>query len=350
MDEELLRLSERVSSAGQASLAADVSAFARGSLEHDRWVESVAGRFIVAMARELRPVLERVSDASFASMVASLFPIVEALRARWPREVMSAPCSSGASTALAPREVAEAIDVLEGRVTRRRHGGAGEAFVGGLIEGSFDDVGYADGGAELARIAGSTISGLFAIGDVRDAVAEGRRGNTWGVAWNLFGAIPVAGDIGKGIRAGAEGVDALRDAAKAAERIRGAARLLAESETIAGGARRGHTLGKHVGQTVRELEARLARSTRATVSTFATKDDAAWFVSETLSRRSDDIRDWMRAPDQSRLVLHQTFAETTGIALHRASLDVEDVHGLRLTLVKDASARGYFVVSAFPQP
>jgi hypothetical protein len=345
MDEELGRLPLEAVDAG---LAGDVRAFARRGVAHDRWVEGVARRFIVAMAGEVRPVLERGTVAERNALLASLFPLVTALRTRWPKAVMGPVCSgSGSAGGRPPREVAEALDVLEGRgVVARKRAGVAEAFVAGAIEGSFDDVGYAGMGSELARVLGATVSGLFLVGDLRDAAAEGSRGNAAGVAWNLFGAIPVAGDLGKGIEAGAEGLDAVHDARNAARSLASAARLIRDSE----GPGRGHLVARHVGKSVAFLESDVASSGRKVASTFSTPRDAAVFVDQVRSQHADEIATWLQRSTQRDLELDGRFAEVTGIALRRGSLSAEETHGVRIVLRKDRSARGYYLVTGFPKP
>jgi hypothetical protein len=345
MDDELLVLGSRLAEV-DAALGGDVVAFARRGLEHDRWVEAVAGRFVVAMATRLEPMFEHSSPAEHAALVASLIPLVSALRERWPRAVMtSSSCSSRSSAALAPRDVARAIDVLEGRVPPKKQGGIADGLVSGLVLGSFDEVGFADTGAELARIAGAFASGLPVYGDLRDGTAEIKRGNWPGAFWNLVGAVPIVGDIGKGIQAGAEGFDALHDASKASESIKDAARLLEESEEASG-----HTFAKHV-KDIAYLLDRMSRATKKPfVSTFANKPDAARATSEIIARRNGDIEDWLRGPSQKTLPLSEFLGWNTGVALKRGTLEVIPVQSARLVLIKDNSPRGFHVLSAFPQP
>ncbi|HYG59522.1 MAG TPA: transglutaminase domain-containing protein, partial [Symbiobacteriaceae bacterium] len=79
------------------------------------------------------------------------------------------------------------------------------AFLNGLILGDFDWEGYDDGWLEAIRIAGQIVSGLVAIGDIRDAIAAawrlyqtgGREGGLE-LVLSLIGIIPLIGDVLKG--------------------------------------------------------------------------------------------------------------------------------------------------------
>jgi hypothetical protein len=89
------------------------------------------------------------------------------------------------------------------------------AFLNGLILGDFDWEGYNDPWLETIRIAGQFISGLVAIGDIRDALAAawriyqtGGREGKLALALSLVALIPLLGDAIKGGKFAPEIVEA----------------------------------------------------------------------------------------------------------------------------------------------
>lgn len=97
---------------------------------------------------------------------------------------------------------------------------AGGAFVDGLVRGDFNRDDRTDNGwIEGARAAGQFASGILVVGDIRDggaAIGEiwssgGRDG--WGnLLLSGVGLVPVAGDLVKGVKGGAQVADVVRAA------------------------------------------------------------------------------------------------------------------------------------------
>jgi len=100
---------------------------------------------------------------------------------------------------------------------------AGGALVNGAVLGDFNREGYGNAILEGFKAAGQFASGLVVVGDVRDAFAAGDRilssggREGWGdLGLSAFGAIPLFGDVAKGVK----GVDSVADVARGVDRAR----------------------------------------------------------------------------------------------------------------------------------
>lgn len=110
------------------------------------------------------------------------------------------------------------------------------AFFDGLILGSFSKTHYDDPWATGAKALGHIVSGLFVVGNVRDAVADtikvvesGGKEGKLDLALDLIGLIPELGEIGKGSKVAIEaGEVALKETAVAEKAIAQLEKVAAE--------------------------------------------------------------------------------------------------------------------------
>jgi hypothetical protein len=126
---------------------------------------------------------------------------------------------AGSAAVALPGQVADGASTV---------GEAGVAFADGLVRGDFNREG-SEGWREGFRSAGQVVSGLVAVGDIRDAGAAGVRlvqtggREGWGdLGLSAFGVIPIAGDLAKGTKAVKGTVDAIRGS----DEVAGGARAL----------------------------------------------------------------------------------------------------------------------------
>lgn len=151
-----------------------------------------------ALARALAPLRDRLED--------QLGPVAADLYTRRARDGQGA------------FELAGVIQALELRPVERG-GNALSAFVGGLVAGDADQRGHRSSWLEAWRQVGHTVSGLVAVGDLRDAAAGLIRGDWEGTAWSMAGLIPIAGDAGKAARNASNAAEAAAAVARATRRI-----------------------------------------------------------------------------------------------------------------------------------
>lgn len=293
----------------------------------DAQAESAALR----LARELRPVAERITGPERAELRAQLWPLVQRLRVRWPAAVISSPSSSPACATPPPRKpdgLEDAIRLLHlagpGRVphTAGVAEAFGDGFLGGELSSSYDNV-----GGEVARTAGQVTSGVLVFGDVRDAVVEGSRDNWAGVALALGGLVPGLGDVAKGGKAIDDVVDARRVAID-----------LAEHDAWGG-----HGLLKHVGLDDAQLLRRLAKEPKIpAASTFADANTANRAASTVVQENATEINAWLKGPT-SQLLLDRRFEGVVGRVIPRGGV-VTDAHEVRLVIRRvEDSPTGWYI-------
>ncbi len=111
----------------------------------------------------------------------------------------------------------------------------------------------------------------------------------------------------------------------------------------------GHTIERHAGRTVSQLQHRLDTERIPIASSFPDERAAENVVQRILSGHSADIDQWL-AQGGRKQTFDGVFDRTTGVTLDRAGA-VTDVHGARVVLVRDPSMpEGYRIQSAFPRP
>jgi RHS repeat-associated protein len=118
------------------------------------------------------------------------------------------------------------------------------------------------------------------------------------------------------------------------------------------GAGRGHTLSRHVGQTVAGLIARLASQARLQVaSTFASRASAESILSTVLNDQAAKVSQWIASGATNRLVLDQSFGTATGFGIVQGTTQAFTTFGARLVLMPDIASRlGYYILTAHPTP
>ena len=139
-----------------------------------------------------------------------------------------------------------------------RKGNVFGAFFGGLFAGDFDQEGYDSTGLELSRAVGQTLSGLVAVGDVRDVAGNVSHGNWGGAGLSAFGIVPLFGDGAKIVKSGDNVVDATA-AARRAEIMKrvsdNASRYMKSMDESVGG----HSFVRHGADTTLDEQRRYAK-------------------------------------------------------------------------------------------
>lgn len=192
-----------------------------------------------AEVRELAAeVVERLGDAGEgdgdrSSLRAALRPLHDRLRDQLAEAARQA--YMGAT----PRhgeldELARLVKALSLPAGEER-GNVFVAFLRGLVAGDADQSRSADVGEELARSVGHTLSGLVALGDVRDTAANLAHGRWGDGALSALGIIPFVGDVVKG----ADTAAGVAKAARASDAATDAAKAARAADDAAGAARRG---------------------------------------------------------------------------------------------------------------
>jgi hypothetical protein len=217
------RLAAALSTARSAGLSVPdldgaLQAFARRAESHDGWVGEVGDAFAAADAGAL-PTDDDLAVGDLGVLRPPAAQVMFALL--------------GGSGAIGERRTAHPVI----------------GFLAGLVGGDFDGRGFDNTSGEIARAAGHAVSGFFAVGDIRDAVAHGRRGQLRELALDGLALIPLAGDVSKVVRKAEPIIDSLRQADRPIGAIVSTRRALDEaarievlSEVIASG----HARSKHV--------------------------------------------------------------------------------------------------------
>lgn len=135
---------------------------------------------------------------------------------------------------------------------------------------------------------------------------------------------------------------------------RGAFQVLPAREWRAGWLERheavgGHTLARHVGQSVEQLMDRIAKYGKDAASSFADGGSAERFAEATIKKNAASIQAWLRSGGGTE-AWSASFAEQTGITVTRAG-EVLHPSSVRVVLRSDPSMPdGYRVLSCFPEP
>jgi len=110
----------------------------------------------------------------------------------------------------------------------------------------------------------------------------------------------------------------------------------------------GHTIGRHVGLSERQLRERLQDHPRLRrASAFDDESSAERLIAQVLQRRSADIDAWLANPT-GRITLVEDLAARTGLSVGRDG-SVHAPTGLRVILQADGSApNGWRILTAFP--
>jgi hypothetical protein len=112
-----------------------------------------------------------------------------------------------------------------------------------------------------------------------------------------------------------------------------------------------HTIREHVGKTIAELQARLARTPRlTTASSFRTLEGAERAVSAAMVKNAAAIQTWAsQAGVGAKMAFEFRAATTVGVSVSRATGVAEQVSGVRIVLKKLLDAhRVYYLLTAFP--
>jgi hypothetical protein len=111
----------------------------------------------------------------------------------------------------------------------------------------------------------------------------------------------------------------------------------------------GHVLERHVGLTLQELRARLARFVSVrTASTFLDRADAERAISEVLGANSAEIDRWLvdrETPDKLALIMD--LGRPVGVSVKEGK-DPVIPNKVKVVLVKNMSALGFVIQTAFP--
>jgi hypothetical protein len=152
--------------------------------------------------------------AAAARRAAAAFDHVAAMTSSARRAPAPQPQAAGGEPGVLERLRGLKGAVWRGYVDSRR------ALLNGFVAGDFNRQGYQDPVREFHRVAGQFLSGLIVVGDLRDAAAAGLRlADTGGkegkldLGVSIFGMVPVAGDVAKGIKGGKRVVDVVEDTA-----------------------------------------------------------------------------------------------------------------------------------------
>lgn len=116
----------------------------------------------------------------------------------------------------------------------------------------------------------------------------------------------------------------------------------------------GHTIERHVGRSDtylrRRLEKRRGSESLSAASTFANLRQAEQFIGETLRRNASSIWRWLHSRSRHPLAVSARFSEPTGRVMLPQTKVAEAAHGVRVLLLKDASApQGFRIKTAFPE-
>lgn len=358
MDDELAVSASRLAALAPG-LAADVAGFARGAAAVDRWVGRVGASFaaadsagpiwvdrlsdreatsiVLALGRELAPSLRSLSAADRGTLALAFFPLWLRVRSLWPAAVMRSSSAVCATLPRRPEGVDAALDVLR-FPDRSRRTDVVTGFLDGLVLGAFDDRGFDNASAEWARAIGHAISGFFVVGDVRDLVADVAHGDALAAVLDAIALIPVAGDVLKVGRLGANAADAAHDVERAVVD-------LAEHQALGG-----HVL-KHVGRSDAQLAQRLVdEPTIPAASSFVDEATANRVVTTLLDGRADDIAEWLEGP-RRQLSLSATLGGPVGRVWPRDAAAAMDSTRLKLILRRShGSAHGYYVHTVVLEP
>ncbi len=117
-----------------------------------------------------------------------------------------------------------------------------------------------------------------------------------------------------------------------------------------------HTIQRHVGQSLTDLQQRLASNTRLRqVSTFNDRSQAESILSKVINLKQTEINQFMAQPvsivaRDNRLVLNVPLNENTGSILVRGNTNFVDGSGVRLIIDKVQNQAGlpYAIVTGFP--
>jgi hypothetical protein len=323
------------------------------------WVDSLSDAEAVARVRavaaRLEPALGHLSDGDRASLRASLFPLWQRVRALSPSAVMTAPCASPAPR---PAGIDDALALLL-VPDRSRRTNVVVGFLDGLLAGRGDDRGFDNGWGEGGRIAGHLLSGFFIAGNLRDLAFDIAHGEALDALLDGAAAIPLAGDLLETGEAVARGADELHDADRALEAVTDARRAAGEASAATErwtvdlaeheGPKLGHTLTDHSGQSVEQMESRLAKKPSYTsTSSFPDDASAGQAVDDVLDARRRDIEAWLQTPTSKPEPFVADLGRPVGTVLQRGTAPVATTSA-RVVLIQDATfPLGFRVLTAFP--
>lgn len=115
----------------------------------------------------------------------------------------------------------------------------------------------------------------------------------------------------------------------------------------------GHTLARHVGQTVGQLGRRLeGEHGISSASTYTDRATAERVVAETLAQASARVRNWAsRRGPRPNLPLHYRSPDgrTIGSSMERAGSRVRPCAGALVVLRWDDGRHAYFVLTSYPE-
>tara|TARA_B100001989_G_scaffold252966_1_gene237228 strand:- start:5692 stop:6444 length:753 start_codon:yes stop_codon:yes gene_type:complete len=127
------------------------------------------------------------------------------------------------------------------------------------------------------------------------------------------------------------------------------------------GLRQGHTIEKHVGLSNKGLKDRHQKEKveqgkkSNTFSTFKDLRSAERFIEKTIEAKMKtpegrkEMRDFLRGPHNGEFKLSHTFSEITGRKYNGHTGEFSNVHGVKVTLLRNNKMpNGYQIVTAFP--
>lgn len=110
----------------------------------------------------------------------------------------------------------------------------------------------------------------------------------------------------------------------------------------------GHTIDKHVGKSVDDLQDRIIRDGRARASSFADELSAESLINDALNRRATDIRTWLASGSKEKLVIDVEMGRVTG-STALADGSVLKSTAIRVVLIpKSSMDEGWQLLTAFP--
>ena len=110
----------------------------------------------------------------------------------------------------------------------------------------------------------------------------------------------------------------------------------------------GHTIARHVGLSDEDLADRLEKYRRWTASTFPDRPTAERVVADVLEAGQADIVRWLVSSNEvNELVLSVDLGRGVGTSMKRGQAP-KGVNGVRVTLVRDDSALGFHILTAYP--
>ena len=200
-------------------------------------VEGLSDAEVARLASDVARALarRRLDEVDRTALASALAPLRRRLQDQIGSQAKELYTGGGGGDLAQAQELGRLVHALRLSPERERGGSPLSAFANGLIKGDVERRHFRSGWLETFRVLGQTVSGVVAVGDVRDAAASAWHRDWDGLLLNGFALVPAAGDAAKA----AKGIDAIGDAAKGAEQAAEAARAAqAAAEAVGRVARR----------------------------------------------------------------------------------------------------------------